>query len=209
MMILKKIVILIGLIFVLPLSANPNDILNKFLLNIKGATISFDYTYSMVQNNVEFVGEGSLLSKGRGFKLISDDFDVYCDGKTKWTIEPSAKEVIIENIDSSEVTNVISDNPALILGNINNNFVLESSSINGSEVELMLHPTKEIEGFSYLNLVFLKTQSTLIGAKIVLPDGNTIKISISKFVVSKNKNPDFRFDHISSLSDDYFVTDLR
>lgn len=218
------------LIFILSIAfstssfAQEADILKNFISSIQDATLSFDYTYSIVQDKVEFTGEGSLSSRGKGFKLNSDDFDVYCDGKSKWTIDIAAKEIVIEDVDSTAAVNVLTDNPALILRSINKNFIFKSSTNESGRAYVNLLADKKFEGVDSMVLIFDLDNSSLVGAKIILsgnsnlnaedaniasPEGDAINIKISNLKISRDFIPDFTFDHQGSLSKKFLVTDLR
>lgn len=58
--------------------------------------LSFDFTYE-VTGNVPLKGSGTVVAQKDCFIVKSNGVDVYCDGKSKWTVDEKAKEVYIEN----------------------------------------------------------------------------------------------------------------
>ncbi len=62
---------------------------------VKTSCVSCRYEF-VLHGNVEMKGAGSLLAQGNCIQLISDDMEIWSDGVTRWTVDPKAREIVIE-----------------------------------------------------------------------------------------------------------------
>lgn len=63
--------------------------------------VSLDYSFS-VRGDLPVTGSGNALIQGESFRTSGNGMSVYCDGKTRWTVDENAKEVYIENVAPGE-----------------------------------------------------------------------------------------------------------
>ena len=78
-----------------------------------GKRVSFDYSYSLIQNGVdgEEVTSGHVSVQGNAFRLDGLGLEIRSDGTTRWTMDPAAKELLIETVDGEDLLT----NPALLV----------------------------------------------------------------------------------------------
>ena len=57
---------------------------------------SFDFSYK-VEGQAPLTGKGTAVIKESCFHVQTNGLDVWCDGKTRWTVDTEAKEVYIED----------------------------------------------------------------------------------------------------------------
>lgn len=78
-----------------------------------GKRVCFHYEYSLSKDSGDFskVTEGDVLVEDNAYSLDGLGLSIVCDGKTRWTYDPSAGEVVIE---SAEQDNILT-NPALLI----------------------------------------------------------------------------------------------
>lgn len=78
-----------------------------------GKRVSFHYEYNLSKNGGEFskVTEGEVMVEDNAYRLDGLGLNIVCDGKTRWTYDASAGEVVIE---SAEQDNILT-NPALLI----------------------------------------------------------------------------------------------
>ncbi len=224
-MVIRKFIILLSIFsFVvssnLNLSANTTedaetrDAYIGFLKSIDDAVIYLNYSYHMQQEAMTFTGEGSLTSYSESFKLVTDDFQIYCDGKTKWTIDIAAEELYIENVADSQ--NSVLDNPALILKDLSKNFEIhhihpkETLRINGLKA-LTLTPTVDLGNITGLVLSF-KSDNSLNSLGFIIDKETLFDLTVIDMSIKKGEEivslPTFGLDE-KTLSPNYIVTDLR
>ena len=79
----------------------------------EGKRVSFHYEYHLSKDGGDFskVTEGEVLVEDNAYRLDGLGLAIVCDGKTRWTYDPSAGEVVIE---SAEQDNILT-NPALLI----------------------------------------------------------------------------------------------
>ena len=78
-----------------------------------GKRVSFHYEYSLSKDGAGFskVTEGDVLVEDSAYRLDGLGLTIVCDGETRWTYDPEAGEVVIEN---AEKDNILT-NPALLI----------------------------------------------------------------------------------------------
>ena len=70
--------------------------ITSLLSLVEGNRLSLDFSYKM-KGNVPLTGAGNLILDGECFRLDSGSLKVYCDSRTKWTVDEEAEEVYIED----------------------------------------------------------------------------------------------------------------
>ncbi len=74
------------------------DALTKKLQN--DIPLSFEVTYNISENNTIIEkGKGNFLSSGSKYRVLSDNFDDYCNGSTLWHYDKKNNEVEISDIE--------------------------------------------------------------------------------------------------------------
>ena len=58
--------------------------------------ITLNYSCT-VKFDVPMKSTGTVTVQQNSYKLSTAGVDIYCDGESRWTVDPSAKEVYIEN----------------------------------------------------------------------------------------------------------------
>ena len=53
---------------------------------------------------------GTLLAQSECYRAIGNGMEIYCDGKTRWTVDPESKEVYIETAEGIEELALWQDN---------------------------------------------------------------------------------------------------
>ena len=80
---------------------------------VDGHRVTFHYTYSLSQKGGDFapVTDGEVVLEGNAYKLEGLDLEVISNGTTRWTLDPSAEEVVVETV----VKEDLFTNPALFI----------------------------------------------------------------------------------------------
>jgi len=64
---------------------------------MEGNRISAKYAVAWSEKGTAVLLSGKAVAEGTGFRISGNGTDIYCDGKTLWIVDPSAKEVYIES----------------------------------------------------------------------------------------------------------------
>ncbi len=139
--------------------------------------------------------KGKITVKGDKFRLLLDDQEIINNGTTVWTYLPSAKEVNIDNFDSS------SDeiNPSKIFDMYKKGFkylYIGDKTENGvlsEEVDLV--PEKKDAQYFKIKMMISKKDKSIMSWTMFDKSGNRYKYSITKFVPNlKVEDSFFTFD---------------
>ena len=146
-----------------------------------GHRVSFDYSYllSLKGEEMHEVTSGKMVVEDNCFNLSGLGLIVLSDGKSRWTIDNEAKEVLVEEVDEDDVIT----NPALIISSykgFGDNLKVNSSGPDSLDLTLRLDE---------------KSSARFILKHIVFSDPT-------------GEKKDFALD-VKSLGSDYVVTDLR
>ena len=205
---MKRLSIIFSILFLsLSLQAQ-NSAITSFTNSMKGKCATFSYTYSMT-GQMPLTGGGEIRFQNDSFIMKGDDLEIYCDGKTRWTIDTSAEECYIESVAAGEID--IEANPAMIVGNVDKALKFESSSpttFKGRKVTgAVLSPKSQ--GGSIQNVTLYLSGNKPEGALIKLRDGSKLEITISGFTLHPQENAAvFKFN-TAKLNKNYILTDLR
>lgn len=77
------------------------DAVSTKFKSFKSVQASFAYKVEDARGKVQSSKTGSLVMKGTKYKVAFVGQEIFCDGKTVWNYDKSAKEVTINNADAS------------------------------------------------------------------------------------------------------------
>ena len=172
-------------------------------------TVSFDYAFELKSEDIPVKGSGSASMCGSCYYLNGNGLEMWCDGKTRWTVDRSAKEACIESLDAESVDCL--SNPAALLGSLGLSFDVTGTSevsIKGKKVtSVSMVPAIEDTGLE--SAVLFLDGATPVRVKIATEDGVDVVFDISRFTHKKESDVSaYSFD-IALLEASYVVTDLR
>ena len=165
--------------------AQDTVLLNKFYQGLSDSCLDISYTDSTRISGMDYKGEGTLLSQEMMWVLNGNGVQMYCDSQDIWTIDPQAKEVVIEPAPEDERAQWMS-NPAVI-------FVLKP---------------KEDSDIDFCNIELLKADASIRNASVALSDGTLIKIEVSSMKLTPKTSIEAFRPHMS-FDSSWIVTDLR
>ena len=59
-----------------------------------------EYTVTFTAEGADFAAEGSYAVEGDRYYMRVGDAEVYCDGASKWEVDPAKREVVIDVVDT-------------------------------------------------------------------------------------------------------------
>ena len=85
---------------------------------VEGHRVNFHYTYSLSQKGTDFkaVTDGDVVLEGNDYILNGLGLKVISDGATRWTLDASAREAVVETVEKEDIFT----NPALFIGSYKN-----------------------------------------------------------------------------------------
>ena len=94
----------------------------------QGHRVTFHYTYSLSQKGEDFapVTQGNVTVEGNAYILQGLGMEEYSDGTTRWTLDPQAKEALVEKVEKEDLFT----NPALFISSYKN--YLDQLKVNSS-----------------------------------------------------------------------------
>lgn len=198
-----------------PYASADSRTLKEFVGKVSSSLVSFDYSFTMPTGKGKVTGSGTVKVQGASFFVDGNGLELWCDGKTLWTVDRISEEAMVEYVDDSY--NGYATNPALMVSSLGDAFREESfgaSKFAGKAVDASVlspvHKGKSSYDIAGLKLYFRKGTSVLVGAEMTLNDGSVSDFNISglKFEASGESKESFRFDE-KTLESSYVVTDLR
>lgn len=192
-----------------------SDMLDGFVSAILGKRVSFDYSYTLsASTGSKITGSGHVVFQGDSFMQEGNGLETYCDGRSRWTLDRSAKEAIAESVDSSSPDYL--SYPTFILRDIDKVFApdggqsVSEKKISGQDaVSLKLRPAVPMGKISSALLYFAKGTYRPVALDLYLEDGSVLKLSVSGYEVSSPVEDNMFSLDAWSLGDEYVITDLR
>jgi hypothetical protein len=194
-----------GLLAILPASlvAQSTDLLDALYENFASHCISLDCEYSVVSQGVPSMGDCKVEVQGTSYRMQGFGLDVYCDGKTVWMLDPTAKEAIAEPVNDDSFSYM--SNPALLFRDMDKVFTVASATASGSGMKYNLSASKSC-GIDKA-LLEIDRNSQLKTAEFTLDDGSVMKINVLSMKVQPLKTKESFAP--GNLSSDWIITDLR
>lgn len=89
----KFIQLLLPLLLSLPTAAQPQ--LDQIAAHLQTDRISLHYACTYTEDTPVKLS-GALLIQGDCYRAVGNGMEIYCDGATRWSVDPASKEVYIE-----------------------------------------------------------------------------------------------------------------
>lgn len=130
----------------------------------KGSCVTFSYSFTM-RGNAPVRGEGTAVLQGNMFIVKGNGMEIWCDGKSRWTADRTAKELIVEDVDGLAS---IEANPALLISSLESSFrptetAVESVSGSGKKLHKVSYvPSVKGTGVTSLDVWFTDAAKPLI-----------------------------------------------
>ncbi|MBO7544667.1 MAG: hypothetical protein J6T02_03725 [Bacteroidales bacterium] len=116
------------LLFAVTLSAQGNiSLLDK----VAGNRAVFDYRYLISEDGKPFheVTSGSVTVEDNAFRLTGLNLEIISDGTTRWSMDPEAKEVLIERVEKDNIFT----NPAILISSYRDHLDMIKVKSSGSD----------------------------------------------------------------------------
>lgn len=91
---MKWISLLAGLLLTLAAGAQQPP-LSELAARLQTDRISLRYACTLTQDTPVKLS-GTLLVQGTCYRAVGNGLEIYCDGQTRWTVDPASKEVYVE-----------------------------------------------------------------------------------------------------------------
>ena len=181
--------------------------LDAFAANLASGEVYFKYSFE-VKGDIPMKGNGTAALCGASYHVFGNGMDLWCDGKTRWTVDRNAREAYIEAVDPDAADYL--SNPASLLGALESAFEVKSVSdvtLSGKKLRSVgMVPAVDDTGLQTVTLYLDGAVPARVS--IVVEDGTETLFRITGFTVKEKSDAAFSFD-IASLGSDYVVTDLR
>ena len=188
-------------------TAQESGPLEGFAANLASGEVSFKYSFE-VKGDIPMKGNGTAALNGDRYHVFGNGMDLWCDGKTRWTIDRNAREAYIEAVDPDAADYL--SNPASLLSALDRAFEVQSVSdvtLSGKKLRAVkMTPAVEDTGLQTVTLYLDGAAPARVS--ITVDDGTETLFRISGYSVKEKSDAAFSFD-IASLGAEYVVTDLR
>lgn len=183
------------------------SLLDKVYERLSSSCAEITYKYTSEVSGTKLNGSGVLQLQGNLWHNDGNGLVIWCDGKTVWTADMLAEEVIIDSV--TDDGNDDLTNPALMFVRMNELFNLKKTveGKDGLTRVFILEPKSDV-GIEYFNVEILKSDATIRSASFALEDGNEVKLTISSMSYLQKK-PVSAFRPSQTFDSSWIVTDLR
>lgn len=182
--------------------------------------------------DILITGSGSIVFQESCFIMKGNGLELYCDGVSRWNVDKSAAEVVIENVShlanqeglDEQTTKLKKEshvdfeecdffsNPSLIFIYLYNNLQKvecqsKSEQFDGKLMnKFSIRPSVDC-GLQLIQLFF--EGNVLKGASLIVDDGTKTDFKISKLKFHKKKPTSYFSLDETKLDSVYYITDLR
>lgn len=208
---MKRIIIffIIFLSVLFPTSSygDTGDVLDSFVKKVSSSLVTFSYTYS-VNAKVKIQGSGNAMVQGEAFYMKGNGLEIWCNGRTRWTVDRAASEALIESVGA--IQDDYETNPARLISSVSKAFNKVSEirgTFHGKSVKIVTLTPKVGSSIKLLKLCF--AEEKLIGSFATVSDGTVTEFVIPNMVFKpKGSLAKFTLNE-KSLGETFVITDLR
>ena len=168
-------------------------------------TVEMQCDYETTVSGALIVGHSDVVVQKNMYSMKGNGLEVYCNGKTMWTVDDSSHEVIIEPCEAQDRDYMA--NPVLMLVDVDKLFALSGRRPLGNGKEEFELDAVVRCGVTKAILV-LKSDGTVIRGKFFLEDGNEFAVQVFSMKKTEEKPASF-FSPQRKFGSDWIVTDLR
>ena len=94
-------------------SFQDSSVLEDFVEKVSVSAVSFNYEYVVDDGRARITGGGSIDMQGEAYLMNGDGLEVFCDGRTRWTVDRQSREVVVESYDPGQPDYTV--NPAVLI----------------------------------------------------------------------------------------------
>lgn len=183
------------------------SLLDKVYGKLSSSCAEITYKYISEVSGAKLNGSGVLQVQGDLWHNEGNGLVIWCDGKTVWTADMHAEEVIIDSV--ADDGNDDLTNPALMFVKMKELFDLKKivEGKDGLSRIFILEPKSDV-GIEYFNVEILMSDATIRAASFALEDGSEVKLTISSMSFLQKK-PVSAFRPSQTFDSSWIVTDLR
>lgn len=156
------------------------DAVSAKFKTFSSVTAGFSYKVENASGKTLSTKTGTITMKGNKYKIGFGNQEIFCDGKTVWTLDKSAKEVTISNLDVSgnQLT------PQKLFTNFYDKdflYVLNGEKKVGAKTlqEIEMTPTDKSKAFHKVYLQVDKAARTIYSTKVLENTGNKYTYTVS------------------------------
>lgn len=182
-------------------------LLDRLYEKFADSCVELEYTYTSKISGVNISGSGMLQIQGSMWHNEGNGIEIWCDGKTIWTADLAAEEVVIDSVSDASETELT--NPALMFVHIKDLFNLKQTvrSADGKADIYILEPIDEMD-IDFFNVEIMKSDASIRSGSFALSDGNKFNIKVSS-MKQMQKKPATTFKPSQTFDSSWIVTDLR
>jgi outer membrane lipoprotein carrier protein len=156
------------------------DAVSAKFKSFKSVQASFAYKVEDARGKVQASKTGTLVMKGTKYKVTFVGQEIFCDGKTVWNYDKSAKEVTINNVEASGST----ISPQKLFTNFYDKdflYMLNGEKKVGARTiqEIELTPTDKSKNFHKVYVQVDKNAKTIYSMRVLENGGNRYTYTIN------------------------------
>lgn len=195
---------------IIALGQNSKDIISKtseVVSSMGCVEVSFDF--SAIKSTREVIGEqqGTFISQGESFVVLTDALEVYCDGKSKWIYDRNSQEITIINHDPN--LSDMTENPFSVFKHADAiyDYVGKAKKV-GENWVVDMKPKDSKINYSLVELTVKAADYIPVSIKYTSTTGDTYEAVVKSLqTVSPKDDSFFTIDY--KTHDYVIVTDLR
>lgn len=142
-----------------------------------GDGIQMHYEVSEVtQNETEALSEGTVYMKGKLYRVESDDFMVFFDGKDQWIYRPDDQELMIQ---APDTTNLDENNPVSMLTRYKTGFKFDVKEETENFVVVNMIAQDQYSPYIMVTVKLNKVKKEFVSLQMLMRDENAIRINLT------------------------------
>lgn len=185
-------------------SAQQRNPIAELYSSFSSSCVVMDCAYTVNMSQTRISGTAVVKVQDDSYRMAGNGLEVICDGRTVWTMDPEAREVIIEEVGTESIAYM--NNPALLFVNLGEAFeVRKETDMDGA---VMYELLSTVDCGMYGADLIVSDEGYIRRGVFSLSDGNTVAVEVRSMKLYE-KEPVTSFRPSSEFDSEWIVTDLR
>jgi outer membrane lipoprotein carrier protein len=156
-------------------------------------SIKVDYTLTIENGETKDIQQGVIYQKGTKFRVVNNNNEMVCDGKTVWMYMKKQNEVQVTDFDPSD-QDLLSPSKIMDFAQAEKQFIYAITGEDAQAVYIEFKPISKDSEYSKMRIKVLKGKDEVTEVKVFTKDSSRYTLGIKKMETAVIQDTQFNFN---------------
>ena len=156
-------------------------------------SIKVDYTLTIENGETKDIQQGVIYQKGTKFRVVNNNNEMVCDGKTVWMYMKKQNEVQVTDFDPSD-QDLLSPSKIMDFAQAEKQFIYAITGEDAQAVYIEFKPISRDSEYSKMRIKVLKGKDEVTEVKVFTKDSSRYTLGIKKMETAVIQDTQFNFN---------------